>query len=383
MERMKKRFTINGSDTLEQALECLCWQVVDQIRRAVPGDLIEAILLGGGYGRGEGGVLATPAGDNPYNDLEFYLFLRGSRLLNERRFSPALQQLATSLAPSPALHLDFKITSTAQWQKATPTMFSYDLALGHRLLHGSSSFIPLAPQHLQPAAIPAEEATRLLMNRASGLLFARHRLLQPAFTTGDADFVRRNIAKASLALGDAFLTTLGQYHWSCRTRNTLLSRLRLDEPFWDEIVQHHAQGVSFKLHPNPRPSSRDQLLQEHQQVSQLTQHAWLWLENRRLRTHFKTSAEYALDPANKIPGRSPWLNLLINLRHSRLPWRLGRQALRYPRERLYRSVALLLWNPDSLHHPGLLRRLQADLETSATDFTSMVQAHARLWTRYG
>ena len=47
--------------------------------------------LGGGYGRGEGGVLRSPESgeDQPYNDLEFYVFTRGSALIAERRFRRA------------------------------------------------------------------------------------------------------------------------------------------------------------------------------------------------------------------------------------------------------------------------------------------------------
>ena len=36
------------------------------------------VVLGGGYGRGEGGVLHTPQGDKPYNDLDIFVFSDGA-----------------------------------------------------------------------------------------------------------------------------------------------------------------------------------------------------------------------------------------------------------------------------------------------------------------
>src|SRR5215510_5259112 len=95
---MSERFTIDGSDTLEQHLARVCDEVLAGVREIVPPRRLEAVLLGGGYGRGEGGVLVTPAGHRPYNDLEFYVFVRGKTWWNERRFGIPLHWLAERLA---------------------------------------------------------------------------------------------------------------------------------------------------------------------------------------------------------------------------------------------------------------------------------------------
>src|SRR5206468_3070993 len=79
------RFTLDGSDSLEARLRALCARVSEGAQKIFPPGSLEALVLGGGYGRGEGGVLRTPSGHEPYNDIEFYLFARGPRLLNQRR----------------------------------------------------------------------------------------------------------------------------------------------------------------------------------------------------------------------------------------------------------------------------------------------------------
>ncbi|MDB6025994.1 MAG: hypothetical protein JWM68_2217, partial [Verrucomicrobiales bacterium] len=84
---MNRRFTLDGDSALEERLALLCDKVREAARQLVPEGQIEALLLGGGYGRGEGGVLKTATVDHPYNDLEFYVCLRGNLFANQRKFS--------------------------------------------------------------------------------------------------------------------------------------------------------------------------------------------------------------------------------------------------------------------------------------------------------
>lgn len=87
ISKPEARFTLNGSDALEQHLARVCKRVLAGIGHIIPEHELEGLALGGGYGRGEGGVLTTTAGDRPYNDLEFYVLVRGLSWLNEDRKS--------------------------------------------------------------------------------------------------------------------------------------------------------------------------------------------------------------------------------------------------------------------------------------------------------
>src|SRR5689334_16523782 len=89
-----RRFTLDGDAALEARLARICADVGAGIRATVPAPRLEGVLLGGGYGRGEGGVRHGPGGDAPYNDLEFYVFVRGPVPWNEWRLGPALRRLA-------------------------------------------------------------------------------------------------------------------------------------------------------------------------------------------------------------------------------------------------------------------------------------------------
>ena len=377
------RFTLDGDEALEQHLARVCDCVLSGVRGLIPEDRLEAVLLGGGYGRGEGGVLREAEGDRPYNDLEFYVALRGNRHRNEMLHRRPLEVLGEILSHLAGVEVEFKIASLAEWRAQRVSMFSYDLFAGHRMLWGDACLLAGCSHHLRSALIPLSEATRLLMNRGTGLLLARARLEARRFTPADADFVRRNIAKAGLACGDALLTARGQYDRSCRERHLRLGRLAClaPSPWHEELVRHHAAGVAFKLRPEAGVPDRESLLRRHAEVTRLAGECWLWIETQRLGRAFPSARAYALDPVDKCPGEGRIRNLALNLRADGFRPRLHPDAWRHPRQRIFHALALLLWEPESLTDPALLARLQRELRTRETGFAGLMEAYEALWCR--
>lgn len=382
--RPNQRFTLDGSDALEEHLERTTQRVLHAVRALIPSPKLEAVFLGGGYGRGEGGVLAAPEGERAYNDLEFYVFVRGDRHFNEWRHARALDVLGEILTPSAGAHIEFKLASRREFERMPISMFSYDLVTAHRLLFGSEYFFAACAHHCHAPKIPLVEATRLLMNRGSGLLFARERLEAPAFTAADADFVARNLAKAQLALGDAVLTAFHRYHWSCKERHRRLKHdLALaSAPAWhDQILRLHEEGVRFKLHPVRSAESREQLQRRWEEILPAALQVWLWVEERRLGITFAGARHYALDRrAKDQAGLSP-RRLAAQLWQGGTRGLFSAEPFRSPRERLLRALALLLWEPEALTDPRLLRRLQRELHTDAVALPAFVQAYREIWRR--
>ena len=377
------RFTLDGSAELERHLAAACQQVLNGLRAILPDRLLEAVLLGGGYGRGEGGVLRTTAGDQPYNDLEFYVFLRGNLHWNERRWSPGLDALAERLSPAAGLHVELKILSQAKLRRSPISMFYYDLVAGHRWILGDESLLADCAHHHSAENTPLAEATRLLMNRLSGVLFAQQKLRQQTLSPVDHDFVGRNLAKAKLALGDAVLTVSGLYHWSVRERHRRLLELAPPErpPWLKKVQQHHAAGLEFKLHPQPTEQPRSAWQDQSAELTELSQEVWLWLEGRRLRQSFASIPSYVLSGINKCPETNRQRNRLVNAKVFGIGeiFRLG--AGRHPGERILDALALMLWAPGALREPDSLRFLQNPLRTSAASFPELVQAYHSLWRR--
>ncbi len=373
------RYTRDGSDALETLIDRTCEEIGREVTRIVPPDKFQALLLGGGYGRGEGGVLTTPIGDAPYNDLEFFLLISGHPRLNERRYGAAIHDLEHRMTEKLGIEVEFKILSLEKLVASPTTMFYYDLVCGHRVTVGSPAVLEACAHHADPTCIPAHEATRLMMNRCSGLLFAAERLARSDLTREDLDFTARNIAKAQLALGDVILTTLGKYHWSCIERHKQLASVNETSLPLADLLAFHKDGVAFKLHPCPGTSTLDELQALHQAVTKVAWAVWSWQERKRLGISTATPAEYA-HGGNKCPETSALKNPLVRLRAFGVKGLLGPLAFRYPREGLLNSLSLLLWAPDLV--PANMAWLSSQLVTPVTNRQESIAAYERLWHRF-
>jgi hypothetical protein len=374
---MNARFTIDGSEQLEARLNRICGSVADRVLEIIGKRPVEAILLGGGYGRGEGGVLRTASGDEPYNDLEFYILLKSSDLLATRRFGPGIHHAAEQLSADAGIEIELKLLPLPKLCRAPVSMFYYDLISGHRAVYGTDEWLRACEHHRAAHRIPLYEGTRLLMNRCSGLLFAQERLARPEFKPEDADFVGRNLAKAKLALGDVALTMRNQYHWSVLERHKRLRKLSADagNENLTPLLLLHEQGVQFKLHPLRTDKPKNAFLAELDFLKQLAKDLWLKIESRRLDLFFPSIESYALDPSSKCPETNCSRNRLINARTFGVG---GLLNTRYPRERLLRALPLLLWADINEHLPFL----QAQLRTEGAAFSALVSAYERLWRIY-
>lgn len=378
---MSKRFTIDGSGALELQLERICDRVLREVQAHVPPPKLEALVLGGSYGRGEGGVLKTRGGDEPYNDLEFYVFVRGCSWRQTERLGGELTVLGEHLAHACGLAIDFKVDSLEKLRRSPISMFSYDLVSGHRILLGGSDVFRGCEHHRDARRIPLCEATRLLFNRCGGLLLVREILARRAPSTADMDFIGRNLAKAEVALGDAILTAHGLYDWSVVVRRERFQEVAIPEPLaWMPRVQrHYAAGAEFKLHPRREEKSAVEFTRDHMEITGLAGDVWLWLEARRLKHPFASFYEYVFDGDEKCPATAGWRNYLLTLRMFGGSAALDSLARRHPRERLFNALCVLLWQGETVKQPRIIRFLQKQLRTAASDWTGLVDAYKRLW----
>jgi hypothetical protein len=224
-----------------------------------------------------------------------------------------------------------------------------------------------------------------MFNRCSGLLLARELLQKNALASEEADFIGRNLAKMQLALGDAALTAFGKYHWSVRERHRRLAAFASEElpPWLPEVQSHHAAGLAFKLHPRRVSKTVDEFALEHRRLTELAMQLWLWLEGRRLNQRFLSASDYALSDVDKCPETLAWRNYFLSLRTFGPKATLEAMSCRYPRERLFHALALLLWDADVAAQPRLLRRLRQELQTDAPDWAGLVDVFKRIWPSYG
>jgi hypothetical protein len=381
---MTNRFTLDGSDALESELHELTLKALGGVRAIVPASHLEGLVLGGGYGRGEGGVLKTDKGQRPYNDFEFFVFVRGSTWLNDRKYRDRLHHLGEQLSGHAGIEVEFKILSLEKFRRSPVSMFYYDLISGHKIITPNEALLSNCEHHLAAHRIPLHECTRLLMNRCSGLLYTLDRLQQKTFTATDSDFAGRNIAKAQLAFGDVLLAACGQYHWSCRERHRRLPKLReeINVPWVEQICQEHSVGLLFKLHPQSSNEPAVSFFERHARISELGRKLWLWLENRRLNSNFSNIREYALSPGNKCPEVSAVKARVISAKFFGISSIAEHGSSRYPRERLLCTLPLLLWDSAATRDRNLISFIQNQLRSSEMSYHQWVNAYQKIWSRF-
>ena len=183
---------------------------------------VRALLLAGGYGRGEGGIFRGTETGAPqlYNDLEFFLIVADDAPM------PPFEAWCASQAhrgeEKIGIEVEFKLLRESALRLAEPSMFFYDLLAAHIPVFGTREFTDSLPTALRdPALIPAHESARLLFNRGSGLFFSLVALERNDARAANG-FIERNPAKVRLALAD--VVTIGDLD----DRLTQLEKLIVD-----------------------------------------------------------------------------------------------------------------------------------------------------------
>ena len=219
---------------------------VDAMR--VPG--LDGVVLGGGYGRGEGGVREVESGEwrvesggrrvQLSNDLDFFAITAdGASDADAAAIAVRLEPVSRRWTERLGIDVDF--TARTPWR----LRHDQERLMVQELLHGYVDVAGRKGEELfagierrEPGAFPWMEAARLMMNRGVGLLLAQE-------AGRPRDFVARNLNKCILGAGDAFLISRGRYQWRATERAAAL-KARSDGGLY-------ARALEWKFRPGEEP----------------------------------------------------------------------------------------------------------------------------------
>ncbi len=330
-----------------------------------------ALVLGGGYGRGEGGVMEGPQGVGFSNDIDYFLF-------DERPGNRRLREWCRRIEreESAALGIDVEIKCLRPDSLGDPSrsMMFADLVAGHAVVAGAAGFLARMRDGLDFSRIEAEEATRLLWNRGSGMFFARCRLGREA----ELAFVIRNHAKLKLALGDAWLAMHGLYTSRCRERAARFAAAKLPASL-EPLRRWHEQGVAFKFKPVDRGRTWPELEAEAGPLVAAWSMLYLMVEARRLGRAVDGFAGYLSLP-RLLPASPLARNLALAARDRLRHGAFLRPPGDYPRAALMRALPCLLGLT-----PGGVAEAGRSLPAPAGDPDSPAsweEVYAKWWARY-
>ena len=241
----RHRFTAAEAPALAAELR----RALAELVAAPPPHALGALYLGGGYGRGEGGVHQDADGGlRPYNDLDFFAWPRPDAPRETWREADAwLQERLAALGEKFGVEADCPpLAPFAAALRNTSRLMYQELKAGHLTLYRADGYDPLADLPLlPPGALPLSEGARLLLNRGFGLLLARDSELPLGFRL-------RNLHKAALGGGDALLIRHHLYRWPGRERALAFRRLCGAQGWPAQWADAYDNALAFKYEPRER-----------------------------------------------------------------------------------------------------------------------------------
>lgn len=363
MGKLPQVYAREGSEAFNVFIGKTLEALAKDVQKAMPADFV-ALVLGGGYGRGDGACVLREGKEALYNDFDLFLIVK-------KNMPVPSEVLAITKTYEHMLNIEVDIGKplTVEAIRKLPLQLMYqDLLQSHVVLLGDENILTAnAPSYLLDP-VPQVDALRLLLNRGSGLLQAMREaqalVLDPAHRMPDPDFIRRNREKCTLSFGDSLLIQAGTYVPPLQER---LERVKCLEsatglPNLGELKALYEEAVTFKLRPDSLPLQQNSL-DDLRVVADYWISVLLYVESKRTGKSWDSARAYADDSfireneqhtLQKIPR-----NLVKNLRQ-------GKLSLRYPREQLYRQLA----------------RLFDTVQVSDSEWNRQAEAFLSLWKVY-
>ncbi|MGB2628545.1 MAG: hypothetical protein WAK20_17300 [Candidatus Acidiferrum sp.] len=326
----------------------------ERVARVLQDELI-AVVLGGGYGRGEGGITLESGIELPYNDVDLFLVTKTPTPKN----TECLHRLAVEYKGILHASVDFSRPQTISMIRSWPCSLKWqELTMGHRVLYGPKDIIDSNVRGNVSGPLPLIEASRLLINRGAGLVWAQ-RVLEGLETCPDTTFVARNYFKCVLGVADAVLISHGLYSSDLETKLCRISSLcARHDGFAYKIRADKLMnaGITFRraLYKNYGVGDED-----CRRLASRWLKSFLWVESQRFGRGFSTVEDYA---AYHGPRESHKFGVIGNIASN---GRRGRWSWRHPREQVYFSL------PETMK----------DLQDNSHTFPDSSHGSLELWRR--
>ncbi len=365
-----RRYTLDGGPAVEARIAADQQRIAAAVTEFVPAATFVALVLMGGYGRGEGGYVSTDHGPAPCNDYDYFVVIQRTAGAERAALHRRLGALAETLTAAVGVEVDFALLAAEHFKRAEYSLMNAEMRWGHHVVAGAPDVLQ-GMRDMPFRGLPHGELTRLMLNRGALLLMDQQCLLERrslgaggGLDARERAIFFRYLFKAVLACGDARLAAMGQYHPSYPEK---LARLQAPPP---------DLSGSDRQHPDPMPrheaflqlyrlAYRHKFHPAYDEFSEARPADWLarvvrqWtttlraFEHHRLGRSFADWRAYCRPDLPKGQGGPVLRNIGANARDfgTRELLRRPRRALRHPRERLIAALPLLLTGPGSLLDP--------------------------------
>lgn len=328
-------FAWHGSDKFQKFMAKELKELSEKVEKIL-GDNLVSLILGGGYGRSEGGIVNIDGIEMPYNDLDMVIIVKDLNQNFDKLLLPVRKEWGQRLG----IHVDFSRPLTVRQLRHLPHKLMWqDLLFGHIVLCKEKDVLLTNMPALMKETLPAIEASHLLLNRGAGLIWSMQ-IFHGVISEQDDDFIRRNYFKAALAIGDAILISNQMHQTKYQGRDILLKSLfaRQNIPEMDVIMPLYERALKFKFSPDEEQAF-SATITDLQRMATILVNTFLHIESVRTVQTFKTAADYQSWKGLRQPEEHQLThiprNIFQNIKRKRF-------SVLYPREILFKKMPSLL-----------------------------------------
>jgi hypothetical protein len=240
------RFTVRGTKEVEELITSQMEIAEKRCREALDTFPVEAILLLGGYGRGEGGVEIVDGVEKPHNNFDFLVITKPMSKYRTQQLKDTSRELFDNLAQELGIGIDFATSTDRKLAYSPCLVMWYDMRFGHKVITGPDSYMERF-SHFRAENIVVSDAMALLVNR--GTLFVINQVMLAQNHQLDASMRRwftKHMIKAIIGYGDALLYFLGDYNWSYQEKGRRMEK-RTDVN--EEFKKIYLDALDFRFAP--------------------------------------------------------------------------------------------------------------------------------------
>jgi len=385
-----RRYTVLGGAEAEARVAAAVEAIREAARAALDPRELRALVLIGGYGRGEGGVEVREGVERPHNNLDVLAITRRAG----RGRTEALRQRLSRAMEGPAEQhgIGIDVGAVPDWVLQTDVcrVMWYEMRFGHRTLLGDECYVPGLTRFTVERLHPPD-LRDLVVNRGSLLVINDALADLPALQEPGRRAFLRHLVKGVIGIGDGLLWALGAYHWSYQEKRRRIAALPgVPGPLRD--LYERAMAYRFRADPALFPDG--DLVEMQQAIREVLATVHCRFESRRLDlpledwrdylsralpqevapawAHPREAARRGLSLARTLRGRGDLRGIPAGLRPgAALQW-----ALCPPRERLALLFPGVAWQVREEPYASQVRQV-----LDATDGPGMRRAYLRSFGR--
>jgi len=244
---LPRKYSYAENEQFIKIMDETCSKFKEIVIKHLGKDKIDSIILIGGYGRGEGGILVKGSQILPHNNLDFQIILNSftTKLAHKKR-DEIIKDVNKQISKHHMITLDFSFNSKFKIKFGVPQLVYYDMKFGHRRIYGDDKWL-LNIKRYHSRNISLHDIRELLINRGTLLILNKKILERKELDKKMKMIVIKHLVKAIIGYGDALLYLHGKYHWSYKRKGELMWTIQPENPSFARMYMY---AIQFRFNPN-------------------------------------------------------------------------------------------------------------------------------------